>query len=120
MKIGTDIVECKRINSLLKNHLNISNVFSDAEIDNIFKSKFPEQRASGYYAVKESVLKCFGIGILGGLKLNEICVEYEPSGKPHIKETANLKKFLEKNNCSNIEISISHEEKYATAVVVIY
>ncbi len=114
MKVGIDIVELKRIKKLLKKN-NLQKVFSVTEIDNIQKSAHPVQRAGGYYAVKEAVLKAFGFGLFNGLELNQICVDYLQNGKPYIKQTQQIKTAMQTQNLTQIEISISHTEKIAIA-----
>lgn len=118
MKVGIDLVELKRIKKLLKKN-NLQKIFSQTELENIQKSAHPIERAGGYFAVKEAVLKAFGLGLFNGLELNQICVEYLENGKPFIKQTPQIKTVMQNANVTQIEISISHTEKSAIAICIV-
>lgn len=118
MKVGIDIVEVKRIKRIFK-HNNLEKIFNLGELEQINKSKKPYERASGYFAVKESVLKAFGLGLFNGLALNEIIVEYNEQGAPKINKTEKIENLLSKAGLTEIEISISHTKQLATAICML-
>lgn len=115
MKVGIDIIELKRIKKLLKKN-NLQKIFSQNEQENIKNCAHPVQRAGGYFAVKEAVLKAFGLGMFNGLELNQICVAYQESGKPYIEKTPQMLTTMHNLQVTQIEISISHTEKQAIAI----
>ena len=117
MKVGIDCVETKRIKKLLKRK-NLEKIFSASELENIFNCSHPTERASGYYAVKEAVVKALGIGLFNGLELNQICVEYNCNGAPQLIKTAQLIQAMHENNLQLAQISITHTKKQAIAVCI--
>ena len=117
MKIGIDCVEIKRIKKLMK-HKSLEKVFSRQELENILTCKHSYQRASGYFAVKEAVLKALNIGLYNGLSLNKICVIYNSAGAPILEITPELNQIMQQQNLNQVEISITHTKKQAVAVCI--
>ena len=117
MKCGIDCVEIKRIKKLMK-HKNLENVFSKQELENILTCKHSYERAGGYFAVKEAVLKAFNVGLYNGISLNEICVEYNIDGAPVLVLTPKLKEMMKQKNLTQVEISITHTKKQALAICI--
>jgi len=106
--IGIDIVEVKRFKDkkFSKNTTFYKKIFSKSEIDYCNKFKSPYEHFAGKFAIKEAVIK----SINDKISLSDIEINYKKS-KPQIK----LKKF---NSKYSFIVSISHEQKYAIAVVL--
>ena len=117
MKCGIDCVETKRIEKLL-NSKSVNSVFSQQELKNIYNCAHSVERASGYFAVKEAVVKALGIGIFNGLELNQISVNYAENGAPILEKTDALKSEMAKQNLTQVEISITHTKTQATAICI--
>ena len=108
MGLGIDIVEIERITnieSLAKKilHEKEHKIFSSKATDELKR-----EYLAGRFAAKEAFLKANGCG-LGGIDFKDICILNEPSGKPYLL-------YLNKE----YEVSISHERKYAIAIVKLW
>jgi holo-[acyl-carrier protein] synthase len=119
--IGTDLVENDRIRGVIQRWGNkfINRVFSEEEI------KYCNRHADRYvhfgarFAIKESFLKAAGVGLGRGIKLIEIQVLNEESGKPCLFLTGGARQFYEKAEIQRSHITITHTKKYAAAVVIL-
>lgn len=117
MKTGIDIVEIDRFKNLDTDSF-INKYFTDYEKEYIKSKKNFEQTLAGLYACKEAILKAFKIGIGNGIKLKEIEI-YHVNGVPFVKNNQVIEKFLNVNNCKEIDVSISHTAKEAIAICII-
>jgi len=95
--VGCDIVKIARIKKLLKDKTIYEKIFHKSEL-----ARFEAQHLAGIFAGKESVFKALGIASDRWL---DIEIAAYTNGKPFIKLA------------SALDISISHEEDYAIAVV---
>lgn len=122
--IGTDIVDVKRLRSIVqRNERFVSRVFSENEISYCRKKKNQEVMYTCFaerFAAKEAVLKAFGIGIFGKIKLSEIEVINNDKGKPLIRLSGASGKFARDNNIVRVEISLSGIKEYAVAYAVAF
>lgn len=104
--IGVDIVDLKRIS--LEKDLFAKKILTSKEFE-IYLSLSSEKRKKeflgGRFAGKEAFLKANGKG-LGEISFQDIEILNEDSGKPYL-------------NVSNAFISLSHENTYAIAYVII-
>jgi holo-[acyl-carrier protein] synthase len=119
--IGSDIVNIARVKKSLKNKSFIKKIFSKKEIQNMeIKSK----KISGYakrFAAKEAFSKALGTGISGGILFKDISINNNEKGKPYIELLGKTKSIVQKiiKKKYKIFLTISDEEKYALATVVI-
>lgn len=115
--IGTDIVDIERIEKVIARSKNfVSKVYTEKEI--LYceaKNKVKFQSYAGKFAGKEAVSKALGTGV-SGFSLKDIEIINNENGKPIVVLSDLLK---EKLKDLKIEISISHEKKYAIAFVLI-
>jgi len=121
--IGNDIVKIKRLDKILsKNRLFKSRIFSIKEILNCDKKKLRSACYAKRFAAKEAFFKALGTGLSKKMKFNEISVDNNKLGKPFLKVTGNslkiVKRILKKNKF-NTFLTISDEESYAIATVII-
>lgn len=107
IKTGIDIVKVSRIAKLIEDPDFIGRVFNENEL----KKNKPKNLA-GVFALKESFFKATQIKIK---KWNEVIVLYQDNGKPYLKFDENLVDFKIKS----IDCSISHDDEYAVANVVL-
>lgn len=105
MSVGVDLCKISRI-SLEERFIEF--VLSPKEILEMNKRIKKEEYLASRFAAKEAFLKANHKG-LGDIKLNQIEVLNEDNGAPYIVY----------NNIVYNNISISHEEDYAIAVVII-
>ena len=122
--IGTDIVNIKRIDYSLKKHgLNFKNrIFSKKEISYCDKKKNSSAFYAKRFAAKEALSKALGTGIRKGIDFKNIEISNDKFGKPSIKlsgSTANFLKKKIKTKKYSIYLSLSDDEPWAQATVII-
>ena len=122
--IGTDIINIKRINNSIKRGgLNFKKkIFSDREIKYCEKKKNPSAFYAKRFAAKEAFTKALGTGFGNGISLKNIEVINNKFGKPSIKLHGNLPTLLKrkvKNKKYNIHLSLSDDDPWAQATVII-
>ena len=105
MAVGVDLCKISRI-SLDERFIDF--VLSDKEKEAMNKRVKKEEYLASRFAVKEAFLKANHKG-LGEIKMNEIEVLNYENGAPYIVY----------NNIVYENVSISHEDEYAIAVVII-
>jgi len=126
--LGTDIINIKRVEKLLKHFGNKfpEKIFTDVE--NEIASTFNARKKACYYskrfAIKEAFSKAVGTGIVRGVRFKDIEVLNDVRGKPYIKLSKDTQETLTKvfhKPISEIKIDISTSDDYpfANAVVVI-
>tara|TARA_B110000014_G_C19636136_1_gene335506 strand:+ start:131 stop:523 length:393 start_codon:yes stop_codon:yes gene_type:complete len=122
--IGTDIVNIKRMNNLLKKRGSKfkNRVFTNKEIFYCDKKKNSSSFFSKRFAAKEAFSKAMGTGIRKGVNLKDIEVLNDREGKPSILLAKKLDKILKgkiKNNKYYIYLSLSDDKPWAQATVII-
>ena len=106
--LGLDIVEIGRIRSLARRNARfLKRVFSNEEIRYCKGKKKQWQHFAVRFAAKEAVWKAVG---QPGLRLKDISVRRAASGRPSV--------VLKGRPAKDIQISLSHSEHYAAAVVL--
>lgn len=103
--IGTDIVEVERF----KDKPELWNRFmSEKEHAYIDKFRFKEEHIAGFWAAKEALVKALN---KKDFNFSTVTVSHDENGKP----------FFEFDGWKiegKVHLSISHERKFATAVVI--
>ena len=122
--IGTDIVNIKRIDKILKKrNSNFKNrIFSRKEIIYCDNKKNPSSYYAKRFAAKEAFTKALGTGISKGINLKNIEIFNDALGKPKVKLNGRAISFLKskiKKNKYNIYISLSGDAPWAQATVII-
>ena len=120
--VGTDIVSIDRIKKLITNKKFLSRIYNIKEISKCKKLIKSEHCFAKRFAAKEAFSKALGTGISNGIKLNEIIVKNNISGKPYFNFEGNTKNLLKKkfkNKEIKTSLSLSDENKYAVAFVTI-
>jgi len=100
MEIGIDIIEIERIEKAMKTHAFLKKVYSENERQ--WLAGKAAQSWAGVFAAKEALVKA------GGGVLSDYEIGHEVSGKPIVKSAK-----------GEFSISISHCEKYATAIAIL-
>ena len=122
--IGTDIVNIKRLEKLIKkNGGHFKNkIFSKNEIIYCEKKKNPFSFYAKRFAAKEALSKALGTGIRNGVNFKDIEILNDNFGKPSIKlkgSTANFIKKKIKNKKYSIYLSLSDDVPWAQATVIV-
>ena len=107
LNVGIDIVEINRFNLLpyTKNKKFYENIFKKSEIVYCTKFKDPYPHFAGRFAIKEALIK----SIETKIRMKDIEI-FQKKSKPIIKT---LKKIP-----YTFRISLSHDGKYAIAIVI--
>lgn len=116
--IGTDVIEIKRIKQAMNRNPKIMNrIFTEQEIDYFKKRNMNPQHIAGGFSAKEAVFKALGTG-LGSFSWKDVEILRGDLGKPIVKTTSKVKKFVEENGVNEIYISISHCREFAMATAI--
>jgi holo-[acyl-carrier protein] synthase len=121
MRIGTDLVEIKRIDRLMNDESFLMRVYTTAERE-LADRMGPKRRAeflAGRFAVKESVAKAIGTGIGQGIKWKDIETLQQENGEPITRITGQAFARMHERGLSRVHVSISHAGGLALAFVVI-
>jgi len=110
--IGIDIVEIKRIESLIEK-------FGEKALKRFLTPKEIALLSSassyaGYWAAKEAFSKALGTGIGKECSFLDIEILKTPQGKPYFSQ-----KTIEKFNLKQADLSISHDGGFAIAAVIL-
>jgi holo-[acyl-carrier protein] synthase len=118
--LGTDIVEIVRIEQQLeKSHRLAGRVLTPFEFDIFLQHKFPARFLAKRFAAKEAAVKAIGVGIGNGVSFQHVEVRNLPSGQPILKFYGKFAELCTEMNVSNSFLSISDEQRYAMASVVL-
>lgn len=119
--IGIDLVENDRIEKIIQKWGDkfLLRVFSDREITYCKRHTQAAIHYGARFAVKESFLKAIGTGLGRGVKLLEIEVINEESGKPGISLSGGAQEYFMKAGITKIHLSITHTKNYASAMVLL-
>lgn len=117
---GIDIIEIKKIKSLIKKEFFVNKVFTDKEIELVkeYSEVKRVETLAGRFAIKEAVVKALGTGFNEGIILTDIETLQEENGKPILFLYNKAKERAKELNISRFSISISHCEQYAVGMVV--
>jgi holo-[acyl-carrier protein] synthase len=120
MGLGTDVVEIARIaNQLNKSQRLAERVLTPTEMHTFKVHKFPERFLAKRFAAKEAAVKALGTGIGSGVSFQNVEVVNLSSGQPTLVFSGKFAKLCEEYNISRSFISISDEQHYAMATVVL-
>ncbi len=107
IKVGTDIVEISRFSQMKNLDAFIKKVFTKREAEYFASSKNPHESIAGAFAAKEAFSKYAGSGFRG-FGFHDIEILHDELRKPYLL-------FMGKK--INADVSISHSNTEATAVV---
>lgn len=120
--IGTDIVNCARIEKLWYKHgMHFAKkILSAMELVN-FEKITDKQVAflAKRFAGKEAVAKALNLGFRDNIFLTQISIENNGQGKPEVVFYGATKKHIENLPALQVDISLSDENEYAVAFVII-
>ena len=120
--IGVDIVENSRIRKCINNKKFLLRIFTKNEIAQSIKTNSKVAFFSKRFAAKEAFSKALGLGFRKSLNFKDISIINNKYGKPSIKIKDKLQNIIKKQfktNKVNILLSISDENKYSIAFVIL-
>ena len=117
--IGIDIVKIERMKMAVSrwDRKFLDRIFTEKEILYSYDKKEPYLSLSVRFAAKEALIKAVGSSIPVSLK--EIEILNQEGGRPFINVTGRLKTFFDKNTIRCAHVSLSHEQEYGVACVVL-
>ena len=117
--IGNDIIEIERIEKAISKEGFKNKVYTQKELENIKKRGDRVETYAGIFSAKEAISKAIGTGVRE-FSLTDLEILNDDLGKPYVVVSEKLDKIIKsKKEDYQIEISISHSKKYATAMAVI-
>lgn len=119
MQVGIDTVEIKRIESLVQNKERfLERVFSEKEQEEFIKRNNKTEHIAAAFCAKEAFSKALGTGIVG-FNLNEVSLLHKENGKPYLAFTGKAQELVKQSNLS-FDVSITHTESIASAIVIAF
>lgn len=119
--LGIDLCQTGRIEKTLqKGDAFLRRFFTQAERDYIAqRGKMGAQSAAAMFAAKEALLKAMGVGLSGGIALNEIEILHDPLGAPfyNLLGAAEAKRLA--MGAAALHLSLTHEGDMAGAVAIL-
>ena len=119
--LGMDLIEIERVKQAHLKHGRrfIDRLFTLQEAKYCLKKKDPYPSLAGRFAAKEAVIKAFSHGFGGRWKWTQIEVVRQSSGKPGLKLTGIMEKLRLQRKITNLQLTIAHSKKDATATVIL-
>ena len=118
--IGTDIVEIERIQKATQASERFAKrILTDFEMLEYEVSKQPKRYLAKKFAAKEALVKAMGTGIGNGYSWQMIQIEHSAMGKPIFVFNGAVEKFMSDNLITSCQLSISDENSYAVAMVLL-
>ena len=122
IRTGIDIIEVERIHQSVANsgpHFT-ERIYTKSEIEYCSSAANKYERFAARFAAKEAFAKALGTGFTG-LCLSDFYVAKDERGKPYFVFGDKTKKILDNSlaNNYNIQLSLSHENEFAVAFVII-
>lgn len=119
--IGIDIVEVPRIEKAVKRlgFTFLKRIFTDNEIKNSKKRKWPYQYLAARFATKEAVFKALNDGLNGSISWKNIEILNDKTGKPKVTLYGKARELQKKKKVDKIHVSVSHTKEYAVATAAL-
>ena len=119
--LGSDIIDISRIKKALKSKNFQKRCFSKNEIKTAENKSNKISSYAKRFAAKEAFSKALGTGISGGISFKDISIQNNKKGKPDIELLGKTKTIVQNiiEKKYKIFLTISDEQKYALAMVVI-
>ena len=120
--IGVDVVQNKRIKSLIYNNRFIKRTFGNNEIKYSKKITLKTNYFSKRFAAKEALAKALGTGFRKNLNFNDIEILNDKMGKPYYLKSKKIDKIIRnkfKVKSYELFLSISDEKDYSIAFTIL-
>ena len=120
--IGVDIINNKRIRTLISNKSFINRIFGKSEIKLSKKISNKTNYFAKRFAAKESLAKSLGTGFRNNLSFKDIEILNDKRGKPYYFKTKKIDKIINKIfkvKKYNLFLSISDEKNYSIAFTIL-
>ncbi len=119
--VGIDIVEHKRIAHI---HVRYGEKFArrildELEMEDYRKAALKDRLLAKRFAAKEAASKALGTGFSRGISLNMICIRHDSHGRPLLEFREKASEYARSLGIVAQWLSISDEENYSTAMVIL-
>lgn len=118
--LGTDIVEIARIDKAMQSSSRFAlRVLTDFEHEVFLQHKQPSRFLAKRWAAKEAAAKALGTGIGHGISFHHFEIKNDQLGAPKLTLTQAAKQKADELGVTSVLLSISDEQSYAMASVVL-
>jgi len=119
--IGVDIVKVSRIQKVLERHQQrfVERILHPNELSVYQEHSQPLAYFAKRYAAKEALAKALGTGIAKGVNFDEIETRLDELGKPQLQLHGTTLLKAQQLGVKQLFISLSDEQDYAVANVVL-
>ena len=119
--IGVDLVNVKRIQLLYQKYGDRfpKRILDDDEMQLFENSKNKERYLCNAFAGKEAAVKALGTGFSQGVHWKDFGLSRKSSGQPQLHYTKKIKEKFNSLGISSSHISISDEDPWSIAMVVL-
>ena len=120
--IGVDIINNRRIQTLINNKSFIKRIFGKSEIRLSKKITNKTNYFAKRFAAKESLAKSLGTGFKNNLNFKDIEILNDKKGKPYYFKTKKIDNIINKKfkiKRYNLFLSISDEKNYSIAFTIL-
>ena len=120
--IGVDIINNKRIRTLISNKSFINRIFGKSEIKLSKKITNKTNYFAKRFAAKESLAKSLGTGFRNNLSFKDIEILNDKRGKPYYFKTKKIDNIINKKfkvKKYDLFLSISDEKNYSIAFTIL-
>ncbi|TKB46174.1 holo-ACP synthase [Thalassotalea mangrovi] len=119
--IGNDLIEIARIAKMAdkaRDRLS-KRILTESEMAIYQSHNFPERFLAKRWAAKEAAAKALGTGIAAGVSFQHIEISNLDNGQPQLNFSGRALEIAEQLNAIHFHISLSDEQHYAVAFVVL-
>lgn len=119
--IGTDIVQCSRIEKMWLEHgmSFAKRILTEYELSVLQQQKTNQVAfLAKRFAAKEAVAKALGTGFRDQVLITQVGIETDLKGKPKVAFYGNTELYVATLGIADIQVSISDEADYVIAFVI--
>ena len=118
---GIDIIEVGRVETAREKHGErfLKRILHPAETAYCLSHKSPGPFLAARFAAKEAISKAFGTGIGAQLGWQDMEIGRKDTGEPYVILHGKGLELLSRRGARCVHLSLSHTEKYATAVAIL-
>lgn len=117
---GIDIININSFSKIVKMAKDVctTSYFSTAELISVEENSRKIERLAGKFALKEAVLKTFGVGLGNGISLTDVEVFNKHTGEPFIRLQRKLIQLEKSRGITEWFVTISHTDSIAIASAI--
>ncbi|MFY9317265.1 MAG: holo-ACP synthase [Burkholderiales bacterium] len=119
--VGTDLIEVKRIERVLRRFGDrfAQRILCEPELKRFRAHKQPVHYLAKRFAAKEAFTKALGTGIHAPANWHGVWVINLKSGKPQLEFSDELQKLLKQKQIRSSHLSLTDEREIASATVIL-